>query len=50
MIASLLIYLVFIVLLVPPFGNHGLWGAFMILMAARAVTLAGMMPRLLREF
>jgi len=50
MIASLLIYLVFIALLVPPFGNHGLWGAFMILMAARAVTLAGMMPRLLREF
>ncbi|MGJ3258581.1 MAG: MATE family efflux transporter [Rhodospirillales bacterium] len=49
MILSLLIYLVALPLLVPAFGNHGLWGAFVILMAARAVTLGAMLPKLQRE-
>ena len=49
MILSLLIYLAALPFLVPAFGNHGLWGAFMILMAARAVTLGAMLPKLQRE-
>ncbi len=49
MILSLLIYLAALPLLVPAFGNHGLWGAFVILMAARAVTLGAMLPKLQRE-
>ena len=46
MALSLLAYLVSLPVLVPMFGNHGLWGAFMILMAARAVTLGWKLPRL----
>lgn len=49
MILSLLIYLAALPLLVTPFGNHGLWAAFTILMAARAVTLGFMLPKLQRE-
>jgi len=40
MVASLAIYLLAIWLLVPAFGNHGLWLALYVLMAARALTLA----------
>jgi len=46
MALSLLVYLISLPVLVPMFGNHGLWGAFMILMAARAVTLGWKLPRL----
>jgi MATE family multidrug resistance protein len=49
MAVSLLVYLGACWLLVPAFGNHGLWLAFTLLMAARAITLAVAYPRLLRE-
>ncbi len=46
MIASLAVYGGALAILVPSFGNHGLWAAFMVLMVARAVTLAMFYPRL----
>ncbi len=49
MILSLLIYIVSIPVLVPGFDNHGLWAAFMILMAARAMTLGWKLPGLRQE-
>lgn len=49
MIVSLTVYLAVIPILVPPYANHGLWSAFMVLMAARALTLGWMLPRLQRE-
>ena len=49
MIASLLAFLAAAALLVPLLENHGLWLAFLIFMAARAVTLGAYYPRLERE-
>ena len=46
MIASLAIYLAACWLLIPAFGNHGLWLAFLIFMAARMITLGLYFPRL----
>lgn len=46
MILSLAIYLATCWLLIAAFGNHGLWLAFTIFMAARAVTLGCYFPRL----
>lgn len=43
---SLLVYFAAIAVLVPAFDNHGLWGAFVVFMMARAVTMGGAMPRL----
>lgn len=40
MVLSALIYAVALALLVPAFGNHGLWAALLISFAARGVTLA----------
>jgi len=34
---------------VPAYGNAGLWSAFLVLMAARGLTLAIAYPRLARE-
>ncbi len=48
MIASLAVYLVACWLLVPAFGNHGLWLAMMIFMAARAISLGAYYPRIER--
>ncbi len=50
MAVSLLAYLSACWLLVPALGNHGLWLAFTLFMAARAVTLGVAFPRLLRAF
>jgi hypothetical protein len=36
-------------MLVPPFGNDGLWAAFMALMLARAAALALYLPRIGRD-
>ena len=47
MAASLLAYMVACWLLVPALGNHGLWLAFTLFMAARALTLGVVYPRLL---
>ncbi len=49
MAVSVLVYLAACWLLVPALGNHGLWLAFTLFMAARAITLAVAYPRLLRE-
>jgi multidrug resistance protein, MATE family len=48
MIASVTLYVVALLLLVPAHGNAGLWTAFLFLMAARGVTLAVAYPRLAR--
>ena len=50
MAVSVLAYLSACWLLVPALGNHGLWLAFTLFMAARAATLAVAFPRLLRAF
>ncbi len=39
-----LIYLAALALLVPPFGNHGLWAALMVLNGARSVLMARRYP------
>lgn len=49
MIIALACYLAAAVALVPALGNHGLWLALMVLMAARAVPLALWYPRILRS-
>ena len=48
MIISLAIYLAAVFALQPTLGNHGLWLAFTIFMAARAVTLAIVYPNVER--
>ncbi len=47
MVLSLAIYLATCWLLIAAFGNHGLWLAFTIFMAARAATLGCYFPRLI---
>jgi len=46
MIASLVVFLIAVRLLMPPFGNQGLWGAFTLYMAARGLCLAWFYPRI----
>ena len=46
MIVSLAVYLAATWTLMPIWGNHGLWFAFLIFMAARAATLAYYYPRI----
>ncbi|MGR3634772.1 MAG: MATE family efflux transporter [Shimia sp.] len=48
MFVSALIYLGAVLILVPQFGNHGLWGALLISFVARGVTLGLRYPRLER--
>jgi len=48
MIVSLAIFLLAVWLLVPRYGNHGLWLAFTLLMVTRAVTLGLLYPRVER--
>ena len=43
---SLLVYVVAVAVLVPVFGNHGLWAALLISFVARGVTLGWRYPRL----
>lgn len=45
-IISLGVYLVAWAALTPAFGNHGLWAAILVFLAARAVTLGLCLPRL----
>ena len=49
MAVSLAIYVAALMLLVPSFGNHGLWGAMLISFVARGVTLAVKYPALERN-
>ncbi|MCG7518908.1 MATE family efflux transporter [Ruegeria sp. Ofav3-42] len=46
MIQTVAIYVVALFLLVPTFGNHGLWAALMVLNIARGVTLGWRYPKL----
>jgi len=48
MIVSLLLYLALAEAVATPWGNHGLWFAFMVFMIARATTLMLYYPRLAR--
>lgn len=49
MLLSLLVYLGLAWALVPGWGNHGLWVAFLGFMLARAVTLGVLLPGLIRR-
>jgi len=49
MIVSLVIYVVACLSFVPMWGNHGLWGALLIFMGARGVTLGVRYPALERS-
>jgi len=49
MAVSLAIYVAALMLLVPSFGNHGLWGAMLISFVARGTTLAVKYPALERN-
>ncbi|MEX0303166.1 MAG: MATE family efflux transporter, partial [Leisingera sp.] len=46
MIQSVAAYVIALLVLVPAFGNHGLWAALMVLNLARGVTLGLRYPRL----
>ncbi|WP_116132972.1 MATE family efflux transporter [Tropicimonas sp. IMCC34043] len=48
MIVSAAIYVVAVLLLIPPFGNHGLWAALLISYLARGLTLGLRYPALER--
>ena len=45
MILSVAIYVVALLILLPAFGNHGLWAALMVLNGARGLTMARLYPR-----
>lgn len=49
MLQSVGVYAVAVAVLVPAFGNHGLWAALMVLNIARAVTLGLRYPALERQ-
>lgn len=46
MLASVAIYVVALLILVPLLGNHGLWAALMVLNATRCVTLWRLYPKI----
>ena len=45
MFVAVAVYAVALAVLIPAFGNHGLWGALMVLNATRGVTMARLYPR-----
>ena len=45
MLLSLLLFLALLGVLPEPLGNHGLWSAMLLFMAARGVTLGVRWPR-----
>jgi MATE family, multidrug efflux pump len=49
MVISTMVYVVAVWLLLPRFGNHGLWAALMVFFVARAVTLIARYPALEAE-
>jgi MATE family multidrug resistance protein len=48
MIVALAIYLAAWAVLMPAYGNHGLWASLMVFFAARALTLGARFPALAR--
>ncbi len=49
MLQAVVVYAGALAILVPAFGNHGLWASLMVLMVARALTLARRYPALERS-
>ncbi len=49
MILSLGVFLIAVWLLLPLWGNHGLWAALTVLMVTRAITLGFWYPRIVRD-
>lgn len=49
MVASLAVFIAATLVAVGPFGNHGLWFALLLFMAARGATLARHLPALMRR-
>ncbi|WP_417809457.1 MATE family efflux transporter [Thioclava sp.] len=45
MFVSVAIYVAALMILIPTFGNHGLWGALMVLNATRGLAMARLYPR-----
>ncbi len=45
MLASVALYVAAVMVLLPAFGNHGLWAALMVLNAARGLSMAAYYPR-----
>ncbi len=48
-VLAALMYLVATVVLIPLWGNHGLWASLMVFMAARGVLLFRLYPRVVRQ-
>lgn len=48
MLVSAGVYLAAVAVLLPAFGNHGLWAALMVLNAVRGLTMAALYPRVER--
>jgi multidrug resistance protein, MATE family len=46
MAISLVVYIASVIVLVPMFGNHGLWASYLISFVARGVTLGLRYPAL----
>ncbi|MCK5362432.1 MAG: MATE family efflux transporter, partial [Gammaproteobacteria bacterium] len=49
MLLSLAAFLIAVWLLLPMWGNHGLWAALMLLMVIRAITLGFWYPQIVRD-
>mgnify|MGYP006426063083 FL=1 len=49
MATALLFYLIGLLVLIPLWGNHGLWASFMILMIVRSITMGWGYPKIERE-
>ena len=48
MLVSVAVYAAALTLLLPAFGNHGLWAGLMVLNVTRGVTMGRYWPRVLR--
>ena len=48
MLVSAAVYVAAVAVLLPAFGNHGLWAALMVLNAVRGLTMAALYPRVER--
>ena len=49
MALSLIVYIMAVMILMPLYGNHGLWMSLLISFVARAITLGARYPKLERD-
>jgi len=49
MLFSLALFVLAAALLVPPYGNHGLWMALVVFFVVRGFTLGSRLPALVRD-